>query len=34
MTKLNLNNGEYCQKKAEMNKGMVNSMRITISTLS
>ena len=34
MTKLNLNNGEYCQKRAEMKSGMVNSMRITISTLN
>ena len=34
MTRLNLNNGEYCQKRAEMKRGIVNSMRITISTLN
>ena len=34
MTKLNLNNREYCQKRVEMKRGMVNSMRITISTLN
>ena len=31
---LNLNNGTYCQKRAQIKKGRVNSMRITISTLN
>ena len=34
MMKLILNNGEFRQKSAEMKRGMVNSMRITISTFS
>ena len=31
---LNLNNGTYCQKRAQIKKGKVNSMRIMISTLN
>ena len=34
MARLNLNRGEYCHKSALMKRGIVNSMRITISTLS